>query len=41
MAAFSSGNTDELRKLPPNATDMVQAADSFIISKTNDAWRRE
>lgn len=30
----------ELRKLPANATDLVQPADSFLISKIKDAWRR-
>lgn len=35
------GINTELRKLPPNATDLVQPADSFIISKLKDAWRRE
>lgn len=31
----------ELRKVPPNATDLVQPTDSFVISKLKDAWRRE
>lgn len=30
----------EMRKLPPNATELVQPADSFVISKIKDAWRR-
>ena len=30
----------ELRKLPANATDLVQPADSFAISKIKDAWRK-
>ncbi len=29
-----------LRKFPTNATQLVQPADSFIISKIKDAWRR-
>lgn len=29
-----------IRKLPPNATDLCQPADSFIISKVKDAWSR-
>lgn len=33
-------NTD-IRKLTSNATDIVQPADSFIISKIKDVWRRE
>ena len=28
----------EIRKLPANATDMCQPADSFVISKIKDAW---
>ena len=32
-------NTD-LCKFPENATDMVQPADSFVISKIKDAWRK-
>lgn len=28
-----------LRKLPPNATDLVQPADSLIIQKIKDVWR--
>ena len=30
----------ELRKLPANATDLIQPADSFVISKLKDAWRK-
>ena len=30
----------ELRKLPAIATDMVQPADSIVISKIKDAWRK-
>jgi len=30
----------EMRKLPKNATDLVQPADSFVISKIKDAWKR-
>lgn len=30
-----------LRKLPPNATNLVQPADSFIIQKVKDAWREK
>ncbi len=30
----------ELRKFPTNATHLVQPADSFIISKIKNAWRR-
>ena len=30
-----------LRKLPANATDLCQPADSFIISKIKDVWKRE
>lgn len=30
-----------LRKFPVNATDMVQPADSFVIAKIKDAWRRQ
>lgn len=37
--ALGAINT-ELRKLPKNATDLVQPADSFIISKIKDAWKR-
>lgn len=29
-----------LKKFPANATDLVQPADSFVISKIKDAWRR-
>ena len=29
----------EIRFLPPNATDLVQPADSFIIQKIMDVWR--
>lgn len=29
-----------LYKLPPNATDLVQPADSFIIQKIKEVWRR-
>lgn len=29
-----------LRKLPPNATHLVQPADSFVIQKIKDAWRK-
>ena len=31
----------EIRKLPSNATDLCQPADSFIISKIKDVWTRE
>jgi hypothetical protein len=31
----------ELRFLPPNSTHLVQPADSFLISKLKDAWRRK
>lgn len=30
----------EFRKLPANATDLIQPADSFVISKLKDAWRK-
>ena len=30
----------KLRKLPANITDMCQPADSFILSKIKDAWKR-
>ena len=30
----------ELRKFPANATDLVQPADSFVISKIKDAYKR-
>ena len=31
----------ELRKLPLNTIDLLQPADSFVISKVKEAWRRE
>ena len=31
----------KLRKLLPNTTDLLQPADSFVISKIKDARRRE
>lgn len=36
---LTSINT-ELEKFPPQATDLVQPADSFVIQKIKDAWRR-
>lgn len=39
LSALANINT-ELRKLPANPTDLVQPADSFVISKIKDAWRR-
>lgn len=30
----------DLRKLPKNATDLTQPADSFVIAKIKDAWTR-
>lgn len=39
--AFLAKINTELRKLPPNATDLVQPGDSFVIVKVKDAWRRE
>jgi hypothetical protein len=36
--ALAKANT-ELRFLPPNCTDLIQPADSFVIQKINDAWR--
>lgn len=38
-SALAAINT-ELHKLPKNATDLVQPADSFNISKIKDAWQR-
>lgn len=29
----------KIRKLPPNATHLIQPADSFVIQKIKDAWR--
>ena len=29
-----------IRELPPNATNLCQPADYFIISKVKDAWKR-
>ncbi|KAG3078931.1 hypothetical protein PI124_g19739 [Phytophthora idaei] len=29
-----------LTYLPPNATDLYQPADSFVIAKIKDVWRR-
>ena len=40
VAALAKLNA-EIRKLPANATDLCQPADSFIISKIKDVWRRE
>ena len=31
----------EIRKLPAQATDLCQPADSFVISKIKDVWTRE
>jgi hypothetical protein len=36
--ALAKANT-ELRFLPPNCTDLIQPADSFVIQKIKDAWR--
>ena len=36
--ALSAMNT-EIRFVPPNATDLIQPADSFVIQKLKDAWR--
>ena len=36
--ALSAVNT-EIRFFPPNATDLIQAADSFVIQKLKYAWR--
>lgn len=30
-----------LRKFPPNATDLIQPADSFVIQKLKDSWREK
>ena len=30
----------ELRKLAANVTDLIQPADSFVISKLKDVWRK-
>ena len=30
-----------LRKLPPNTTDLIRPADSFVMSKIRDVRRRE
>ena len=30
-----------IKKLPANATDLCQPADSFIISKIKDVWKRD
>jgi hypothetical protein len=38
-AMFLKANT-ELRYFPPCATDLVQPADSFVISKIKDEWTR-
>ena len=38
-ACLARVNT-EFRKLPANATDLIQPADSFVISKLKDAWRK-
>ena len=39
MSALEATNT-ELRYFPPCATDLVQPADSFVISKIKDEWTR-
>ena len=36
--ALRAVNT-EIRFFPPNATDLIQPADSFVIQKLKDAWR--
>ena len=36
---FARINTSR-RKLPANATNLVQPADTFVIAKIKDAWRR-
>lgn len=36
--ALRACNT-ELRFFPPNAADLIQLADSFVIQKLKDAWR--
>lgn len=38
-ATLRSLNT-AIHKLPPNATDLVQPADSFVIQKLKELWRR-